>query len=142
MTDTDLLSSAEAALILRCSDRQVRQLAAEGVLPRIRLGSRWWFRRGSLLAWLAAQERPGSAAPTPVVTRWQAVERHERVALITPTAEDIHAELARMREEMRQRQARPRRAASGGANVVDLTVHQDGAASSASTQSNKEPRRS
>lgn len=138
MTDTDLLSSAEAALILRCSDRQVRQLAAEGVLPRIRLGSRWWFRRGSLLAWLAAQERPGSAAPTSVVTRWQAAERHERVALITPTAEDIHAELARMREEMRQRQARPRRAASGGANVVDLTVvGSDGAASSVSAYTKK-----
>jgi len=53
-----LLSVNEAADLLQVSAYMVRQWARERKIPAIRLGERYWrFRRSSLDAWLAEQER-------------------------------------------------------------------------------------
>lgn len=53
-----LLSVDEAADKLQVSVYMVRQWARERKIPAIRLGARYWrFRRSSLDAWIADQER-------------------------------------------------------------------------------------
>jgi excisionase family DNA binding protein len=54
-----LLSVNEAAEVLKVSAYIVRQWARERKIPAIRMGGRYWrFRRSSLDAWIADQERP------------------------------------------------------------------------------------
>lgn len=53
-----LLDAEEAGAMLKLSAYKVRQLARERKIPAIRLGQFWRFRRSSLEAWLAEQERP------------------------------------------------------------------------------------
>ena len=53
-----LLSVEEAAELLQVSAYMVRQWARERKIPAIRMGERYWrFRRSSLNAWIADQER-------------------------------------------------------------------------------------
>lgn len=53
-----LLSVDEAAEVLQVSAYVVRQWARERRIPAVRLGQRYWrFRRSSLDAWIADQER-------------------------------------------------------------------------------------
>lgn len=53
-----LLTVDEAAKVLQVSTYLVRQWARERAIPAIRLGGRYWrFRRSSLDAWIAEQER-------------------------------------------------------------------------------------
>lgn len=53
-----LLSVDEAADLLQVSAYTIRQWARDRHIPAIRLGSRYWrFRRSSLDAWLAENER-------------------------------------------------------------------------------------
>jgi excisionase family DNA binding protein len=51
-----LLTAREAAEILAMTERWVRDAAREGRLPHVPLGKFTRFRRGSLLAWIEAQE--------------------------------------------------------------------------------------
>jgi excisionase family DNA binding protein len=56
--DDRLLSVEEAAELLQVSAYIVRQWARERKIPALRLGGRYWrFRRSSLDAWIAEQER-------------------------------------------------------------------------------------
>lgn len=58
-TQDRLLTADEAADVLHVSAYVVRQWAREHRIPAIRLGQRYWrFRRSSLDAWIAEQERP------------------------------------------------------------------------------------
>ena len=67
----EVLSSAEAAELLRVDERLVEQLAQAGELPGRRLAGEWRFARAALLAWLSepqapvtpAQDEPAGAAP-------------------------------------------------------------------------------
>lgn len=53
-----LLTVDEAAAVLQVSAQIVRQWARERKIPALRLGERYWrFRRSSLDAWIAEQER-------------------------------------------------------------------------------------
>lgn len=59
LVEDDFIDEAEAARIRRISSRTSRQLRAEGEGPPwIRSGRTVLFRRSSVLAHLAAQERP------------------------------------------------------------------------------------
>jgi excisionase family DNA binding protein len=52
------MSVKEAAEVLQVSAYMVRQWARERRIPAIRMGDRYWrFRRSSLDAWIAEQER-------------------------------------------------------------------------------------
>ena len=56
--EDNLLSVDEAAELLRVSSYMIRQWARERKIPAIRMGGRYWrFRRSSLIAWIADQER-------------------------------------------------------------------------------------
>jgi excisionase family DNA binding protein len=52
-----LLDANDAAAVLRISAYTVRQRARRREIPAIRLGKFWRFRRSSLDAWIAEQER-------------------------------------------------------------------------------------
>ena len=57
-TEDRLLSVNEAADVLQISAYTLRQWARERKIPAIRMGERFWrFRRSSLDAWIADQER-------------------------------------------------------------------------------------
>ena len=49
MTTPELLSTEEAAAMLRLHPKRVQRLAREGKLPAVRHGRRWLFRRDLLL---------------------------------------------------------------------------------------------
>jgi excisionase family DNA binding protein len=53
----DVLTTAEAAQLLRVGEGTVRDLAARGELPGRKLGRHWRFSRRALLEWLGAPER-------------------------------------------------------------------------------------
>jgi excisionase family DNA binding protein len=55
--DGDVLTTAEAAQLLRVGESIVRDLAARGDLPGRKLGRHWRFSRRALLAWLGAPDR-------------------------------------------------------------------------------------
>jgi excisionase family DNA binding protein len=56
MTDTEILTRAEVAEILRCSAPQVVKLVRTKGLPGFQLGEREWrFRRRDVMAWVAEQ---------------------------------------------------------------------------------------
>jgi excisionase family DNA binding protein len=59
VTESPYLTSGEVAEHLRCSDRTVRTLIAEGKLRAIRLNRRYWRIRRD---WLAEFERAQSKA--------------------------------------------------------------------------------
>lgn len=44
-TEYEQVNATEAATILRCSPRYVRQLATRGRLPGVKNGGAWWFNR-------------------------------------------------------------------------------------------------
>lgn len=52
-----LLDANDAAAVLKISAYTVRQRARRREIPAIRLGKFWRFRRSSLDAWIADQER-------------------------------------------------------------------------------------
>ena len=52
-----LLDANDAAAVLKISAYTVRQRARRREIPAIRLGKSWRFRRSSLDAWIAEQER-------------------------------------------------------------------------------------
>ncbi len=52
-----LLDANDAAAVLKISAYTVRQRARRRESPAIRLGKFWRFRRSSLDAWIAEQER-------------------------------------------------------------------------------------
>ncbi|HTX11804.1 MAG TPA: helix-turn-helix domain-containing protein [Solirubrobacteraceae bacterium] len=52
-----LLDADDAAAVLKISAYTVRQRARRREIPAIRLGKFWRFRRSSLDAWIAEQER-------------------------------------------------------------------------------------
>jgi excisionase family DNA binding protein len=52
-----LLDANDAAAVLKISAYTVRQRARRREIPAIRLGKFWRFRRSSLGAWIAEQER-------------------------------------------------------------------------------------
>jgi excisionase family DNA binding protein len=52
-----LLDANDAAAVLKISAYTVRQRARRREIPAIRLGKFWRFRRSSLDAWIAEQER-------------------------------------------------------------------------------------
>jgi excisionase family DNA binding protein len=52
-----LLDANDAAALLKISAYTVRQRARRREIPAIRLGKFWRFRRSSLDAWIADQER-------------------------------------------------------------------------------------
>lgn len=52
-----ILSVDEAAALLKVSAYTIRQWARDRHIPAIRLGRYWRFRRSSLDAWLAENER-------------------------------------------------------------------------------------
>jgi excisionase family DNA binding protein len=52
-----LLDATDAAAVLKISAYTVRQRARRREIPAIRLGKFWRFRRSSLDAWIADQER-------------------------------------------------------------------------------------
>ena len=47
-----ILSLKEAVAFLKMSDRKVRQLVYDGIIPYKREGSRLFFSQNSLIAWL------------------------------------------------------------------------------------------
>ncbi|MGB0748168.1 MAG: helix-turn-helix domain-containing protein [Magnetospiraceae bacterium] len=60
-TDIELMDVGATAAELGIGTRQVRHAVEKGVIPHVRIGSRVFFRRSTLAAWMAAQER--AAAP-------------------------------------------------------------------------------
>jgi excisionase family DNA binding protein len=54
----EIMSPAEVADWLGCSDQHVRNLAMRGELPGKKIGTLWRFSRPQLLAWL---EQDGAA---------------------------------------------------------------------------------
>ena len=56
-TVADPLDANDAAAVLKISAYTVRQRAWRREIPAIRLGKFWRFRRSSLDAWIAEQER-------------------------------------------------------------------------------------
>ncbi len=62
----EVLSSKEAAELLKVDEGLVEQLAQAGELPGRRLAGEWRFARAALLAWLSvspAQDEPAGDAP-------------------------------------------------------------------------------
>jgi excisionase family DNA binding protein len=55
MTFEPLLTPGEAGAYLRLPPKTVVRLARQQVLPGLRLGKHWRFRRSDLTAWAAAQ---------------------------------------------------------------------------------------
>jgi excisionase family DNA binding protein len=53
-----LLSADEAAEMLNVSAWQIRDWAKKRVIPALKLGKFWRFRRSALEQWMEAQERP------------------------------------------------------------------------------------
>lgn len=63
--DPDLLNAAEAAEVLRCSVRTVRQLTYTGGLPHLKIGRRVFYPRAAVAQWVRAStaQRPAPIAP-------------------------------------------------------------------------------
>ena len=53
------MDTKEAAELLRLSSKTIRKYARQGIIPTIRRGGRYLFRRQSLLDWAASRERGG-----------------------------------------------------------------------------------
>ncbi len=51
MTEEGFLTSTEVAKLIGVTDRQVRALADERVLPAYRIGGTWRFKRSEITAW-------------------------------------------------------------------------------------------
>ena len=64
MTDEGFLTAVEVARLIGVTDRQVRILAEEKVLPAYRIGSAWRFRRAEIEAWHAQQRNRPTDEPT------------------------------------------------------------------------------
>ena len=70
-TNPDLMTLQELAEYLKLAERTVYGYAQKGVLPGIKIGSSWRFRKSDIDAWLeqqferTASSRPGSANPNP-----------------------------------------------------------------------------
>lgn len=57
-----LINVVKAAELLSLSDRTVRQLAKDGKLPCVRIGSRLLFVPADLVQWVQAQRTPAITA--------------------------------------------------------------------------------
>ena len=53
---TEVLTTAEAADLLRTDEATVRQMAEEGNLPGRKVGDDWRFTRAAILRWLGGEE--------------------------------------------------------------------------------------
>ena len=84
MTEGGLMNVREASELLTIHPNTVRQYAQAGVIPALKMGPRWRFRRQSLLAWLDAQERQSEHR------RVLVVEDEEEVSdVVRLTLEDV-----------------------------------------------------
>lgn len=54
----EVLTTEEAARLLRLSAYTVRELARKGKIPARKVGKEWRFSRRRLLEWLGGQEDP------------------------------------------------------------------------------------
>ncbi len=59
--DDRLLQARDVAALLNVSPRWVKDKTRQGVLPVVRLGRFPRYRRSSILAWIADEERGGVA---------------------------------------------------------------------------------
>jgi excisionase family DNA binding protein len=59
MSSTDLLTTQEAAALLGISERRVRQLIADKLLPATHLRREWAIRRADLDTFRAQPRQPG-----------------------------------------------------------------------------------
>lgn len=65
MTDEGFLSAAEVAKLIGVTDRQVRALADEHVVPAYRIGKAWRFKRTEIEVWREQQRnRPAPEEST------------------------------------------------------------------------------
>lgn len=68
--DPDLLTAAEAAEMLRCSVRTIRQLTYTGGLPHLKVGRRVFYPRPALAQWVrsnTSQRLRPSIVPIPYI---------------------------------------------------------------------------
>jgi excisionase family DNA binding protein len=63
--DVEVLTTEEAADLLRVSTKTVLALAREGSLPGEKVGRAWRFVRADLLDYVRGQHRPPAEAATP-----------------------------------------------------------------------------
>jgi len=74
----DLLNAAEAAEVLRCSVRTVRQLTYTGGLPHLKVGRRVFYPRPALAQWVrsnTAQRLRPSIVPIPYIVGGTIIRR-------------------------------------------------------------------
>jgi len=50
-----LINSEQAAAILQINEKTVRRMAADGLIPGLRIGKLWRFRASALDAWVTSQ---------------------------------------------------------------------------------------
>lgn len=53
----EILTLPELAAYLKLAERTVYSYAQKGILPGVKVGSAWRFRRADILAWLEKQRR-------------------------------------------------------------------------------------
>ena len=70
---SQLLTAAEAAILLRLDVRRIQTLARLGRLPAVRTGRKWLFDRSALLGLLATAPGPATASSEPVPPKSVAV---------------------------------------------------------------------
>jgi excisionase family DNA binding protein len=63
--DVEVLTTEEAADLLRVSTKTVLALAREGSLPGEKVGRAWRFLRADLLDYVRGHHRPPAEATTP-----------------------------------------------------------------------------
>ena len=63
-SDAQVLTTVEAAVLLRCHPSTLRREASRGRIPHRRLGRRYLFSRSALLAWLTSAENRDTGEPT------------------------------------------------------------------------------
>lgn len=84
----DTIDAEECAVLLRCTPKQVEELARAGEIPGLKFGRPWLFVRADLLAYLAekaraeAQERRSKRHPNAPVPM---AKPRRRPAPVLPT---------------------------------------------------------
>jgi len=81
---TDLLTTDEAAVYLRLSERKLYELVATGAVPCTKVTGKWLFPKGALDRWLAADKpaalrRLVSASDVRAMAKWVAARVGSRV---------------------------------------------------------------
>lgn len=88
----DLLDAAEAAEMLRCSVRTIRQLTYTGGLPHLKIGRRVFYPRPALAQWVAdntAHRPQPSIVPVPHVVGGAITHRPAVTYHITPPPKPV-----------------------------------------------------